>query len=159
MFDGFLQIIYTHFNTLLFYIFIRTRFKTEIWWRYKYYMNIIHYKWWFKTVIWIVCQFNRWQPWSYGAVAYICQEINSVIETKFLCSKTDVASLPKSSSRLELLSSFYAVKLGKAIKNAMTDRVWTTTYWSNSKVVLSWIKGNSSQNPTGFRSELVETLS
>ena len=69
---------------------------------------------------------------SYDAVAYIRQEINSVIETKFLCSKTAVASLPKkevSVPRLELLSSFPAVKLGEALKNAMTNRVWTMTYW------------------------------
>ena len=85
---------------------------------------------------------------GYGAVAYIRQEINGVMETNFLCSKTVVAPLPKkevSLPRLELLSSLLAVKLGEAIKNAMTDRIWTTTYWSDSKVALGWIKGNSSR--------------
>ena len=85
---------------------------------------------------------------GYGAVAYIREERNGRFETELLCSKTVVAPLPKkevSLPRLELLSSLLAVQLGESIKNALCDRTFTTTYWSDSKVALGWIKGDSSR--------------
>lgn len=83
---------------------------------------------------------------GYGTVAYIREERDGKIETRFLCSKTVVAPPKKkevSLPRLELLSSLLAVRLGESIKNAMHGRQWTTTYWSDSKVALGWIKGDS----------------
>ena len=85
---------------------------------------------------------------GYGAVAYIREESNGSHKTALLCSKTVVAPLPKkevSLPRLELLSSLLAVQLGEFIKNALCDRTFTTTYWSDSKVALGWIKGDSSR--------------
>ena len=85
---------------------------------------------------------------GYGAVAYIREERDGKFKTALLCSKTVVAPLPKkevSLPRLELLSSLLAVRLGESVKNALCDRTFTTTYWSDSKVALGWIKGDSSR--------------
>ena len=77
-----------------------------------------------------------------------------------LTSKRNVAPLPKRKitlPRLELLISLLAVNLGEAVGKAPHIQHWKVTYWSDSLVVLGWIRGEPNRWKSFVRSQ-VETI-
>ena len=91
---------------------------------------------------------------GYGAVSYLRLDMGDRYKTELLCSETVVAPLPNETksgvkevtlARLELLSALTATRIGEAVKNALHEREFTTTYVSGSKVALGWIRGDSSR--------------
>ena len=85
---------------------------------------------------------------AYGTVAYVRIRGQGDVTTRILCSKTRVAPSPKkkvSLPRLELLASVLAARLAFSIIEAVGDRKWSVTLWSDSQVSLAWIHGDSSR--------------
>ena len=85
---------------------------------------------------------------AYGTVAYVRIRGQGDATTRILCSKTRVAPSPKkkvSLPRLELLASVLAARLAFSIIEAVDDRNWSVTLWSDSQVSLAWIRGDSSR--------------
>ena len=85
---------------------------------------------------------------AYGTVAYVRIRGQGDATTRILCSKTRVAPSPKkkvSLPRLEFLASVLAARLAFPIIEAVGDRNWSVTLWSDSQVSLAWIRGDSSK--------------
>lgn len=100
---------------------------------------------------------------AYGACVYV-RSINhdGNIQTSLLCSKTRVAPLKALSiPRLELCAAALLVKLMEKVVSALHVRTNTICYWSDSTIVLSWIRLPSRQLQTfvGNRVSLIQTLS
>lgn len=80
----------------------------------------------------------------YSGVVYVRVVTNTGVKVSLLASKTKVAPLKTLSiPRLELLGSVILTKLLKDIKNALSTRVLINNVycWTDSTVVLCWIKG------------------
>ena len=74
-------------------------------------------------------------------------------------SKTRVAPMSKQTiPRLELLSSLVASRLTESVKNALNDvkSLDSVTYWSDSMVVLSWIRSPHKEFKQFVENQLVE---
>ncbi|XP_052749789.1 uncharacterized protein LOC113520032 [Galleria mellonella] len=85
---------------------------------------------------------------AYGAVIYLRVTDNSDrIHTYFVCSKARVAPLKKLSlPRLELCAAMLLVDLLKFVKETYMPRInFSITLWSDSTVVLSWLRAHSSK--------------
>ncbi|XP_042900642.1 uncharacterized protein [Parasteatoda tepidariorum] len=84
-------------------------------------------------------------PKAYGAVAYLrYTPIEGHIEVKFIISKCKVAPLKTLTlARLELMAALVGARLGKYLRNVFPNFTQQIYYWSDSKIVLHWIKGSS----------------
>ena len=85
---------------------------------------------------------------SYGACVYLRCEHLEGIHCDLIASKTRVAPMSKQTiPRLELLSSLLASRLTESVKKAMSEvkSINSTTYWSDSTVVLSWIRNSNKE--------------
>nr|XP_042912400.1 uncharacterized protein LOC107446176 [Parasteatoda tepidariorum] len=84
-------------------------------------------------------------PKAYGAVAYLrYRTIEGHIEVKFIISKCKVAPLKTLTlARLELISALVGARLGKYLQHVFPNFTQQIYYWSDSKIVLHWIKGSS----------------
>ncbi|XP_074657307.1 uncharacterized protein LOC141910513 [Tubulanus polymorphus] len=82
---------------------------------------------------------------AFGAVAYFRMMMpDGTTRCCFVMSKTRVAPLKKMSIvRLELQAAVLAVRLGESIKKEVTCHIDETLYWSDSKVVLSYVSNES----------------
>ena len=92
---------------------------------------------------------------SYGACVYIRCEHSEGIHCDLVASKTRVAPMSKQTiPRLELLSSLLASRLTESVKKAMNDD--SVTYWSDSTVVLSWIRNSNKEFKQFVENRLLE---
>ena len=85
---------------------------------------------------------------SYGACVYLRCEHSEGIHCDLIASKTRVAPMSKQTiPRLELLSSLLACRLTESVKKALDDvkSIDSVTYWSDSTVVLSWIRNSNKE--------------
>ncbi|XP_055374926.1 uncharacterized protein LOC129607776 [Condylostylus longicornis] len=83
---------------------------------------------------------------AFGAVVYVRSiDVSGTITSKMLCSKSRVA--PKkilTIPRLELCAAKLAVELMIKVKEAFQVKADATYYWTDSQIILSWIKSESS---------------
>ena len=80
---------------------------------------------------------------AYGAVVYV-RQLGDPTTTRLLCSKTRIAPSPKKSvtiPRLELLSNLLASRVTSYAKTAFHRHQCQTQVWTDSTIVLFWIKG------------------
>lgn len=87
---------------------------------------------------------------SYGACVYIrTVYINGRVECNLLCSKNKVAPLKVISiPRLELSAAVLLAQLVAKVKNELHLSFDQTVYWTDSTIVLSWIRLQSSSLKT-----------
>ena len=96
---------------------------------------------------------------SYGACVYLRCEHSEGIRCDLIASKTRVAPMSKQTiPRLELLSSLLASRLTESVKKALNDvkNIESVTYWSDSTVVLSWIRNSNKEFKQFVENRLVE---
>ena len=80
---------------------------------------------------------------AYGAVAFIC----SGNSTSFVMAKSRVAPLkPLTLPKLELMGALTAARLCNFILQALHPLSLSTYLWSDSQIVLHWIKGEKRNN-------------
>ena len=85
---------------------------------------------------------------SYGACVYLRCEHSEGIHCDLIAAKTRVAPMSKQTiPRLELLSSLLASRLTESVRKALDDvkSIDSVTYWSDSTVVLSWIRNSKKE--------------
>ncbi|XP_037049617.1 uncharacterized protein LOC119083910 [Bradysia coprophila] len=78
---------------------------------------------------------------AYGSVAYL-RSVNSDGErlVSLVCSKSRVAPIVQTTlPRLELCAALLNVELAKKVEQTMQLNISSTTYWTDSEVVLSWV--------------------
>ncbi|GBM50994.1 hypothetical protein AVEN_39509-1, partial [Araneus ventricosus] len=84
-------------------------------------------------------------PKAYGAVAYfryITEE--GRVKVSFIISKNKVAPLKTLTlARLELMAALIAARLAKYLLNTFPSLTKEIFLWSDSKIVLHWLKGSS----------------
>ncbi|GBL92837.1 hypothetical protein AVEN_51225-1, partial [Araneus ventricosus] len=84
-------------------------------------------------------------PKAYGAVAYfryITEE--GRVKVSFIISKSKVAPLKTLTlARLELMAALIAARLAKYLLNTFPSLTKEIFLWSDSKIVLHWLKGSS----------------
>ncbi|XP_055603942.1 uncharacterized protein LOC129752177 [Uranotaenia lowii] len=79
---------------------------------------------------------------AYGACLYVRSvSENEEIEVRLICSKSRVAPLkPMTIPRLELCGALLLAQLTKKVKEALNIKFDSITLWSDSQIVLSWLK-------------------
>lgn len=86
---------------------------------------------------------------AYGAVIYLRSVGNDgSIQTRFLCAKARVTPIKKISlPRLELCSAVLLADLAKFVLDTYLNKIsfQTVNLWSDSTVVLSWLRSHSSR--------------
>ena len=85
---------------------------------------------------------------SYSACVYLRCEHSNNIHCNLIAAKMRVAPMSKQTiPRLELLSSLLASRLTESVKKALENvkRIDSVTYWSDSTVVLSWIRNSNKE--------------
>ena len=83
---------------------------------------------------------------AYAVAAYFRSEVDGKVTVSFVAAKSRVApnklvSIP----RLELQAAVMASRLSKTIKDEHTISIPSTFLWSDSKIVLTWIKSETHQ--------------
>lgn len=78
---------------------------------------------------------------AYGSVAYLRSDNNNGERlVQLVCSKSRVSPLsPTTLPRLELCGALLSVQLAKKLVKSLGVNITSTTYWTDSEVVLSWI--------------------
>lgn len=80
----------------------------------------------------------------YAAVAYLRIQNGNLVQTAFVSAKTRVAPLkPISIPRLELQAALMGARLGHSLKNNLRLSISTVFYWTDSKIVLHWIRSEA----------------
>ncbi|BET01615.1 Pao retrotransposon peptidase [Nesidiocoris tenuis] len=87
---------------------------------------------------------------AYGACVYLrCINHDGSISVSLVTSKSRVAPLKTQSlPRLELCGALLLVDLVKSVMSSLLIKIDQTFYWTDSTVVLSWLKGSPSKGAT-----------
>ena len=95
---------------------------------------------------------------AFGVVAYLRQEHeDGQISCALILAKNRVAPLRQLSiPRLELQAAVMAVRVAVAIKRELDIEIHSTHYWSDSRTVLQWIKGESRRYQTSVANRIAE---
>ncbi|XP_030759609.1 uncharacterized protein LOC115885007 [Sitophilus oryzae] len=81
---------------------------------------------------------------AFGGVGYFRFEYNNGIQVSLVMSKTQVAPLkPISILRLELQAALVSCRLAETIKKKHSIKIDSTHFWTDSQIVLSWIKSEA----------------
>ncbi|XP_011858450.1 PREDICTED: uncharacterized protein LOC105556004 [Vollenhovia emeryi] len=96
---------------------------------------------------------------AYGACVYVLVvDVESKIHTNLLCAKTKVAPLKTQTiPRLELCAALVLAKLISTVEGALEARIDSVTYWSDSTIVLDWLRAQPSRLPV-FESNRVARI-
>ncbi|XP_053618244.1 uncharacterized protein LOC128679812 [Plodia interpunctella] len=97
---------------------------------------------------------------AYGAVAYLrVKTEEGQIQTELIAARTRVAPLkPLSLPRLELCGAVLLSKLLKHISEAMRIPIGRIYAWTDSTIVLSWLRGDPGRWQTFVRNRVVTIL-
>ncbi|KRX12791.1 hypothetical protein T07_7237 [Trichinella nelsoni] len=99
--------------------------------------------------------------WAYGAVAYLKVISKDKTTVRFIMSKSRVAPLKTITlPRLELMTALIAARLVGFIKNSLAIPIQRVICWTDSQIVLSWIRSEA-KNWKPFvrnRVELIQQL-
>jgi len=102
----------------------------------------------------IFCDASKY---AYASCAYLRFQCNSQIETTLISAKSRVAPLkPMSIPRLELQGTLLGARLSKAIKETLNLRIDSTFMWTDSEIVLYWLKTSSKRFKTFVAQRLGE---
>lgn len=96
---------------------------------------------------------------AYGAILYIrYTDYEGRIQISFVCSKSRVSPLQKLTlPRLELLSAVIGSRLYEYVKKSLPDvKDCPVRFWSDSMIVLHWIRGNSRKLKTFVQNRVTE---
>ncbi|XP_033115253.1 uncharacterized protein LOC117115524, partial [Anneissia japonica] len=86
---------------------------------------------------------------GYAAVAYLRTTLNDEISCQYVVGKARVTPLKSISiPRLELMAAVLAVTLDNTIRRELTYQLDRTTYWSDSTIVLSYIRNKDKRFKT-----------
>ncbi|XP_055390589.1 uncharacterized protein LOC129619372 [Condylostylus longicornis] len=93
---------------------------------------------------------------AYGAALYVRSiDIQGNINIKLLCSKSKIAPVKLLTiPRLELCAAIMVVELVSKVKKALEITIDETYLWTDSQIVLSWIKGE----PSSFKTYVAHRL-
>ena len=81
---------------------------------------------------------------TYGAVAYLLWPTQDIPEVRLVSAKARVAPLRQSRiPRLELMAALIASRLTKTIYEEFKVNPETVQFWSDSKIVLHWLRSDS----------------
>lgn len=97
---------------------------------------------------------------AFGAVAYVrVKKDNGQYETSLIAAKARVAPVkPVSLPRLELCGATLLAKLLKQIREAMRIPETAIFAWTDSTIVLSWLKGDPTRWQTFVRNRVISIL-
>jgi len=80
---------------------------------------------------------------AYGAVAFLCNDAN----ISFVIAKSRVAPLKQLTlPKLELMGTLTAARLCDFVVQALHPLSLSTYFWSDSQIILHWIKGDKHTN-------------
>ncbi|XP_015926265.2 uncharacterized protein [Parasteatoda tepidariorum] len=80
---------------------------------------------------------------AYGAVIYLRYITSNEIKTSFVISKSRVSPLKKMTlPRLELMGAVIGSRLTKYIMHKINCKIRECFYWTDSTIVLHWVKGD-----------------
>ncbi|XP_071043833.1 uncharacterized protein [Parasteatoda tepidariorum] len=99
---------------------------------------------------------------AYGAVLYIrYTDHDGHFRTSLICSKSRVAPLRKLTlPRLELLSAVIGSRLFEYVKNSFSSVTdYSVRFWTDSMIVLHWIRGKSERLKTFVQNRVTEVRS
>jgi hypothetical protein len=84
-------------------------------------------------------------PMAYAAAVYVRQEVDGKVETNLMYAKSRVAPLKPNHTipRLELLATLIGVRAVKFVTKELAVEPRKTILWSDSQIVLSWIRSDS----------------
>ncbi|XP_064470123.1 uncharacterized protein LOC135384870 [Ornithodoros turicata] len=102
--------------------------------------------------------FTDASPQAYGACALL-RSTSEIGETKvsLLFSKSRVAPLQKITlPRLELMGALIGVRIAKFLSQALSLSNLETTFWTDSTITLSWIRGDSTRWKPFVRNRVAE---
>ena len=85
-------------------------------------------------------------------------EMNGRTSVYLIASKTKVCGMKETDNipRLELVATILAARLGKSTGSALGDLVGATHWWSDSVIVLSWIRSHMPHTGQFFQHRLSE---
>ncbi|WP_253302436.1 DUF1759 domain-containing protein [Wolbachia endosymbiont of Psylliodes chrysocephala] len=96
---------------------------------------------------------------AYSAVVYLRISSQNGVEISFLSSKSKVCPLKEITiPRLELQASLLASKLVKRIKESLELRIDEEIYWTDSRIVLSWIQSDKNRLKQYVRNRVQKIL-
>ncbi|XP_073941100.1 uncharacterized protein [Choristoneura fumiferana] len=84
---------------------------------------------------------------AYGACVYMKSVTqNHHVTVRLLCAKSKVSPLkPTTMPRLELCAALLAARLGRAVLDSLRYKPDRVVHWSDSTIVLAWLKNNTAQ--------------
>jgi hypothetical protein len=102
---------------------------------------------------------------AFAAVSYLVAKINNYRYVSFVMSKAKVAPIKIKTKteisempRLELLAALIAARLAKTILDSHKDFKIETFFWSDSEIVLNWLKNDNIKLPKFAVSPVEEIL-
>lgn len=97
---------------------------------------------------------------AYGACLYLrSQRENGEWESHLLCSKSRVTPLaPTSIPRLELCGAVLLIELARKVATSLDLDIKTFHLWTDSMVVMAWIRGNPAQWKTYVANRVAQIL-
>ena len=100
---------------------------------------------------------------AYGAVAYIrAVDDKGIVNVSFLCAKCRIAPLRQDGSdeltlpKLELTAALIAGRIGTYLKDALKISVKKYFFWTDSRITLNWIYGQSQRWKPYIQSRVIE---
>ncbi|XP_045447869.1 uncharacterized protein LOC123656208 [Melitaea cinxia] len=97
---------------------------------------------------------------AYGSGVYMRSvAANGDITVKLLCSKSKVSPVkPTTIVRLELCAALLAARLSKAVLDSLRYKPDRVLYWSDSSIILAWLKNNITQLKSFVANRVTEIL-
>ncbi|XP_045448684.1 uncharacterized protein LOC123657149 [Melitaea cinxia] len=97
---------------------------------------------------------------AYGSCVYMRSvAANGDVTVKLLCSKSKISPVkPTTIVRLELCAALLAARLSRAVLDSLRYKPDRVLYWSDSSIVLAWLKNNITQLKSFVANRITEIL-